>query len=159
MTWVLMSEDEPEIVKKSAGAMLEEARTAQSKSLADAAEFLCLRKAMVVALEEDDYEQWSCWVYYRGHLQRYAQWLGLDYLLVKQALLPECKQIFESEDFKATHLSTTDRKINQKRWIKAGACVSLLVALVLFFVFSFFHHNSQSHPSNTPASLPIEEIN
>jgi len=153
----VMSEHVPNLDCKSAGAMLREARAEQSRSLTDAAEFLCLRKALVVALEEDDYEQWSCWVYYRGHLKRYAKWLGLDYEVVKQALLPQCMQIFKSDDFKGTHTSAMYRKVNQKRWLMAGTLISFVAALLIFFIFSFFHHNPSTHPSNTPIVLPIEE--
>jgi cytoskeletal protein RodZ len=137
-----MTDSQSEVVNKSAGQLLQEARLVKGFSLSDAADYLCLRKAMVVALEEDDYQQWSCWVYYRGHLQRYAQWLGLDYLLVKQALLPECQKILLAPDDVCLARPPSHHRLQKRRILLVGAGLSVVFLGVVFLVFSFFHHHS-----------------
>ncbi|RYM28640.1 helix-turn-helix domain-containing protein, partial [Meiothermus sp. PNK-Is4] len=60
------------------GRRLKEAREAQGKSLAEMAQQLAVRKAILEALEECRYEELPEAALSRGYLRRYAQVLGLD---------------------------------------------------------------------------------
>lgn len=143
----------------SAGALLKATREKKNISLESAAAFLRLRRAMVIALEEDDYAQWSSWVYFRGHLHRYACWLGLDFVLVKQALLPECFQVLRSESDSFGLQQPSFLKRNAKAIIFSIFCLILLLLIVLGFgVYHWVHHAFSSSMGLAPVIKPAHQV-
>ena len=136
---------------RSAGALLKAEREKKAISLESAAAFLRLRKAMVIALEDDDYAQWSSWVYFRGHLQRYAQWLGLDFALVKDALSSECAEFFLSKADCPNIQPVSIWKKNAK--VIVFSVFVLLVLLLILLGLGIYHwfHISASASDILPA--------
>src|SRR5919107_2274296 len=80
-----MSPQDPTGVPSPVGAALVQARIASGRSVADVADALRVREAVVRGIEQDDYTLCGGDVYARGHLRAYARLVGLDEAELLQA--------------------------------------------------------------------------
>ncbi len=74
-----------EVVKKSPGALLKDARNALGLSLQDVAAMTRIPRTMLSHLEANRYDEYSADVFVRGHLRSYARELKLDPETIIQA--------------------------------------------------------------------------
>src|SRR5919107_5314689 len=80
-----MSPQDPTGVPSPVGAALVQARIASGRSVADVADALRVREAVVRGIEQDDYTLCGGDVYARGHLRAYARLVGVDEAELLQA--------------------------------------------------------------------------
>jgi cytoskeleton protein RodZ len=80
-----MSPQDPTAVPSPGSALLVQARLASGRSVADVADALRVREAVVRGIEQDDYTLCGGDVYARGHLRAYARLVGVDEAELLQA--------------------------------------------------------------------------
>ena len=69
---------EKRIPSGATGALLKKAREEQGLSLQDVSDYLNIRKGLLTAIEEGDYDELPATAYTLGFMKSYALYVGLD---------------------------------------------------------------------------------
>ena len=140
----------PPVTPRSIGERLRAGRERAGLSIAAAAEKLHLDTKVIESLEADRFAELGASVYVRGHLRRYADFVGEPGA--------ELVSSYTSRDARPvppdlTQVPHPDRRADPRRLVTplvGLACVAVLL-LAIWWVLS----GSRSGASNTPAAIPV----
>jgi cytoskeleton protein RodZ len=118
----------------SVGEMLRNTREALDLKVKQVAGDLRIEVPYLVALEENDFDEFSAPVFAKGYLKQYALRLGLD---DKELLMLYYRQVGTQQipKLRVQTIETGEDK-RQARWLITGSVVVLAVAAVSFWQFS-----------------------
>jgi len=145
-------EERPEEESSTLGRALRVAREERELSIEQIAGELRVESRVLIALEEDDYEEFSAPVFTKGYIKLYGQRLGLDY----GDLLASYYRNVDVRDVPVVARKPIQLRDEHQitRWIIAGAVLALLI-----FGFTVWYLSQADDPPliESPASaVPVE---
>lgn len=149
----MTSEDKPTLPPEKqpvVGTRLREAREARGLTVAQAAESIGVREAVVQALEEDRFDRLGAPVYVRGYLRKYAILLDLpvepllkDYQALGSPVEPEVR----------AHILNSLGGRNSARWL-APVSGAIIIAILILVALWGYRHLERMHERARSAAIP-----
>ncbi|MEN6615696.1 MAG: RodZ domain-containing protein [Syntrophorhabdus sp.] len=132
---------------QTVGKSLKDRREEKELTISDVSEALCLRKTLVQAIEEGNWNMLPHEVYVRGYLKEYLHLLDMAQDILATQEIPEEKPVVSTEPVNIS-------KISQKRHIPRRAIV---VPLIFVLIISFFVLN-QIYKNRSAARSTANQI-
>ena len=129
-----MDEESPSGESSSVGETLRKAREALDLQIEQVAGDLRVEVSYLVALEADEFGEFSAPVFAKGYLKQYSQRLGLD----DKALLTLYYRQVGAQQVPKLRIQTLELGEDQRqaRWLIAGSALAFVVAAISIWQFS-----------------------
>ncbi len=144
-------ENRAEEESSTVGGMLKTAREARELSIEQIAAELRIESRFLVALEEDNFEEFSAPVFTKGYIKQYGHRLGLEY----GDLLAQYYRQEDVRDLTLKHSTPIRIRDEQQvtQWILAGSILALLVG-----GFALWYLSGSGEPPPVVTSPGAESI-
>ena len=133
------------------GDILKEARLSQNKKIPDVSQVLCIRKAYLEAIENNDYEKIPEFPYGLGFIRSYADYLGLDSSLIIKKYKEETDTAEDDNTYYVPE-PQAEATVPSKKYL----LISLLAVMAIYFVWYFSGKNDAQTSENTVAEENVE---
>lgn len=121
------------------GSILKQARLAQGKKIPEISQTLCIRKAYLEAIENNDYENIPAFPYGIGFIRSYADYLGLNSSLIIQKYKEETEVAPDSEGSYYVPEPQAEATVPNKKYL----LISLLALIAVYFAWLFYNNSKQ----------------
>lgn len=138
----------------SPGELLSSQREELGIPLSDAARALNLRPAVVIGLEQDNYDEIPVVAYRRGYLRAYAKYLGINDHIVLDAY--QSRYGSADTESKVTPVSVTRPPSKVGAWLFKLVTLLVIVGLIVVTVM-WWQSRGGNEPPSMGSSPPVEE--
>lgn len=135
------------------GGILKQARLSQGKKIPEVSQILCIRKAYLEAIENNDYANIPEFPYGIGFIRSYADFLGLDSSLIIQKYKEETEAAHPSDNQYYVPEPQAEASVPSKKYL----VISLLAIIAVYFAWYFFNA-SQNEEAAPVAEKSIEAV-
>jgi len=143
------------------GRILRAAREELNYSIEQVAQELHLRPSVVLAMEEEKYEDFSSDVFLKGYFRSYCRLVNLHEERMVDLLESQLKGLQKDID-DAAHLIKKEQQVKKRKKVFGGLLLVTLIVGVLFFLITWFYPTDkdtfQAEPLVEKLSLPTGSV-
>jgi len=136
------------------GRILRAAREELNYSIEQVAQELHLRPSVVLAMEDEKYDDFSSTVFLKGYFRSYCRLVNLHEERMVDLLESQLKGL-QKEIEDAAHLVKKEKQVKKQKKVFIGLLLVALIIGVFSFLFSFYYPGDEEI---VPVGLPVEAL-
>lgn len=131
------------------GAILKQARLKEGKKIAEASQFLCIRKVYLEAIEESNYDELPEMPYAIGFIRSYADYLGLDSAQMARLYKSETDARYNKNNKMYVLEPQQEATVPGKKYL----VISLLAIIVVYAAWYIYNKSHNSVVVSEPEAI------